>query len=84
MEHLVILFTGMKAEDRSHSPRTDASQHQTSPKPGNFVKPATFDGSGMWNDYLSHFEFVCLLNEWTEIEAISCVVSKRVSSRCAG
>ena len=22
----------------------------------------------MWNDYLSQFESVCLLNEWTEIE----------------
>lgn len=32
------------------------------------VKPATYDGSGLWNDYLSHFESVCLLNEWSETE----------------
>ena len=52
----------------AHSPRTDAIQNQTRPKPTNFVKPATYDVSGMWNDYLSHFESVCLLSEWTETE----------------
>ena len=47
----------------AHSPRTDASLNQMRPKPRNFVKPATYDGSGMWNDYVSHFESVCLLNK---------------------
>ena len=46
----------------AHSPRKDGSQNQTRLKPRNFVKPSTYDGSGMWNDYLSHFESVCLLN----------------------
>ena len=47
---------------------TDASQNQTRPKPRYSVKSATYDGSGMWNDYLSHFESVCLINQWTETE----------------
>lgn len=49
------------------NPRTS----NTNPGPvrsRNFVKPATYDGSGLWNDYLSHFESVCLLNDWTETE----------------
>ena len=32
------------------------------------MKPATYDGTGLWNDYLSHFESVSLLNHWTETE----------------
>ena len=32
------------------------------------MKPATYDGMGLWNDYLSHFESVSLLNHWTETE----------------
>ena len=44
------------------------SQRRSTSKPRNFVKPATYDGSSMWNDYLSHFESVGLLNEWTETE----------------
>jgi hypothetical protein len=46
---------------------TDGNQSQEKfiSKPRNFVKPAMYDGSGMWNDYLSHFESVSLLNEWT-------------------
>ena len=32
------------------------------------MKPATYDGKGLWNDYLSHFESVSLLNRWTETE----------------
>lgn len=34
----------------------------------NFVKFVIYDGLGMWNDYLFYFEFVCLLNEWIEME----------------
>ncbi|XP_056006949.1 uncharacterized protein LOC130050723 [Ostrea edulis] len=50
-------------------PRIDANQHgQVRSKPRNFVKPSTYHGTGLWNDYLSHFESVCLLNEWTDIE----------------
>lgn len=56
-------------QNSAHSTRIDANgQNQTRAKSRNFVKPATYDGSGMWNDYLSHFESVCLLNEWTETE----------------
>jgi hypothetical protein len=49
---------------------TDGNQSQgrSTYKPRNFVKPATYDGSSMCNDYLSHFESVSLLNEWTETE----------------
>ena len=32
------------------------------------MKPATYDGTGLWNDYLSHFESVSMLNNWTETE----------------
>lgn len=56
-------------QNSAQSTRIDANgQNQTRAKSRNFVKPATYDGSGMWNDYLSHFESVCLLNEWTETE----------------
>ena len=33
-----------------------------------YMKPATYDGTGLWNDYLSHFESVSLLNHWSETE----------------
>ena len=32
------------------------------------MKPATYDGTGLWNDYLSHFESVSLINHWTDLE----------------
>jgi hypothetical protein len=32
------------------------------------VKPATYDGSGSWIDYYTHFRTVSKLNEWTEDE----------------
>lgn len=32
------------------------------------VKPATYDGSGPWIDYYTHFRTVSKLNEWTEDE----------------
>ena len=32
------------------------------------MKPATYDGTGLWNDYLSHFESVSLLNHWIETD----------------
>ena len=32
------------------------------------VKPATYDGSGSWIDYYTHFRTVSKLNQWTENE----------------
>ena len=52
----------------AYNPRMGAKENQTSSKRGNFVKPSTYDGSGMWNDYLSHFDSACLFNELTETE----------------
>ena len=34
----------------------------------NYIKPATFDGSGSWVDYKSHFEACSSLNQWTDRE----------------
>ena len=48
------------------SPVTDPPQSFSKPK--NYMKPATYDGTGLWNDYLSHFESVSQINHWTEIE----------------
>ena len=50
-------------------PRVDTDQRgQVRSKSRSFVKAATYDGTGLWNDYLSHFESVCKLNEWTDAE----------------
>ena len=62
--------------DRSPSPRRDrgpSTQTTHAPqssfsKPKNYMKPATYDGTGLWNDYLSHFESVSQINHSTEIE----------------
>jgi hypothetical protein len=54
--------------NRGILPETDRYRTQDKPKHRNFVKPATYDWSGQWNDYLSHFEPVSLLNKWDEIE----------------
>ena len=54
--------------NRGMFPEIDRYRAQDRPKHRNFVKPATYDGSGQWNDYLSHFESVSLLNEWDEME----------------
>ena len=56
---------------RTHQtqPRVDTDQRgQVRSKSRSFVKAATYDGTGLWNDYLSHFESVCKLNEWTDAE----------------
>ena len=62
------------------SPVGEPTIHYTHPSPRSSVrdqdvarskicmKPATYDGTGLWNDYLSHFESVSLLNHWTETE----------------
>lgn len=52
--------------NRAPVPNSNPRTRDTNPGPvrsRNFIKPATYDGSGLWNDYLSHFESVCLLNE---------------------
>ena len=56
---------------RTHQtqPRVDTDQGgQVRSKSRLFVKAATYDGTGLWNDYLSHFESVCQMNEWTDAE----------------
>ena len=62
------------------SPVREPSIHYTHPSPTSnardqdaarskiYMKPATYDGTGLWNDYLSHFESVSLLNHWSETE----------------
>ena len=41
-------------------------------------KPATFDGTGSWNDYLTQFELVADLNQWCEeIKAMELATSLR-------
>ena len=71
--------TGLRSSiggaDRAPSPRRTGSRSSpvTDPpqcfsKPKNYMKPATYDGTGLWNDYLSHFESVSQINHWTEIE----------------
>ena len=61
--------------DRAPSPRRTGSRSspvtdppQSVPRPKNLMKPATYDGTGLWNDYLSHFESVSLINHWTDLE----------------
>ena len=61
--------------DRAPSPRHIGSRSspvtdppQSVPRPKNLMKPATYDGTGLWNDYLSHFESVSLINHWTDLE----------------
>ena len=61
--------------DRAPSPRRTGSRSspvtdppQSVPRPKNLMKPATYDGTGLWNDYLSHFESVSLMNHWTDLE----------------
>jgi hypothetical protein len=46
-----------KAETKFNS--TDKAPMST------IIKPATFDGSGSWLDYKSHFEACSELNKWT-------------------
>ena len=33
-----------------------------------YIKPATFDGTGSWLDYRSHFDACAMLNNWTQRE----------------
>ena len=61
--------------DRAPSPRRTGSRSspvtdppQSVPRPKNLMKPATYDGTGLWNDYLSHFQSVSLINQWSDIE----------------
>ncbi|XP_056014993.1 uncharacterized protein LOC130052872 [Ostrea edulis] len=37
-------------------------------RPHDYIKPATFDGTGSWVDYKSHFEACSSLNQWTDSE----------------
>jgi hypothetical protein len=41
------------------------SEHRGSRK---YRKPATYDGTGNWSDYLVHFEIVAEINKWEEGE----------------
>ena len=61
--------------DRAPSPRRTGSRSspvtdppQSVPRPKNLMKPASYDGTGLWNDYLSHFQSVSLINQWSDIE----------------
>ena len=33
-----------------------------------YIEPATFDGTGLWLDYRSHFDACVMLNNWTQRE----------------
>jgi hypothetical protein len=37
-------------------------------KPSVMMKPATYDGTGSWQDYKAHFDACAKINKWTESE----------------
>lgn len=37
-------------------------------KSQSYIKPATFDGTGSWFDFRSHFDACAMLNNWKERE----------------
>ena len=46
------------------------------------LKPATFDGTGIWLDYKAHFDVYSQLNGWTENEkGVYLAVSLRVQAQ---
>ena len=60
--------TGRASQPRAIQPAVASNSNQNPFRPKNFIKPATYDGTGLWNDYLSHFESVSLINNWTDVE----------------
>lgn len=60
--------TGRARQPRGIQPAVASNSNQNPVRPKNFIKPATYDGTGLWNDYLSHFESVSLINNWTNVE----------------
>ena len=52
----------------THPSPTSSARDQNAARSKIYMKPATYDGTGLWNDYLSHFESVSLLNHWSETE----------------
>ena len=52
--------------DRFVTTRKVKQSPTKAPRKGVMMKPATFDGSGAWSDYKTHFEVCAKLNDWTD------------------
>ena len=69
----------IKFEARSYTEMDETSKHQkyavgnpkqgkSKPKLGSVMKPATYDGTGIWSDYRAHFEACAEINKWSDDE----------------